>query len=238
MKRMPFLPALIFLPPIVDDAKDFGRIAACNALSDIYAMGGTPLFALNIIGFPVTEQEQQTGYAALQAILSGGEEICRHAGISIAGGHSINVSQAVYGLAVIGTVSLEHLKRNDGAQAGDDLILGKPLGIGILAAGIRQGKVGKHAYQQLLHWATRLNQIGHKLAIIKGVNAMTDVTGFGLLGHLSEMCKASSMEAVVDMKAVPLIQGAQELVLQGLGTAGNEAQHASLPSPCQFYAGD
>ena len=207
-----------FFTPIVDDPKDFGRIAAANALSDVYAMGGTPLFALNIMGFPVKNQTQTDTFDALGGILAGGAEICQQAGILIAGGHSIDTVNPIYGLAVIGIAHPKQIKRNDGANDGDNLILGKPLGIGILAAAIQKGKADSKAYQELINWATRLNQVGSKLAIIEGVNGMTDITGFGLLGHLSEMSKASSLKAMIDMDDVPLIKTACKLVQEGIST--------------------
>lgn len=224
-----------FFTPIVDDPEDFGRIAACNALSDIYAMGGTPVFALNITGFPIKAQGEKNALNALSRIFAGGAEICRQAGISIAGGHSIDTAEPIYGLAVIGNAHPDQIKRNDGARAGNDIILSKPLGIGLLAAGIQQGKVGKEAYRELLYWTTRLNKIGTELAIMEGVAAMTDVSGFGLVGHLSEMCQASKMKAVIDMKEIPLIKASCQFAQVGLRT-GAIKRNTNAYQDCVVFA--
>ena len=215
-----------FFTPIVDDPGDFGRIAAANAISDVYAMGATPLFALNIIGMPV----DRVPTAMITEVLAGGESVCSRAGVVIAGGHSIDSAEPVYGLAVIGVAPPGRIKSNAGARAGDVLILGKPLGIGIIAAAIRRGvvpgaptKQGSEAYAELLHWATLLNVTGERLGARAGVHALTDVTGYGLLGHLLEMCRASGagapggqLGAKLRLDRVPVIESARALLGRGI----------------------
>ena len=181
-----------FFMPIVDDPFDFGRIAATNALADIYAMGGRPLLALAIVGMPINTLSQQT----IRDILRGGETVCERAGIPIAGGHSIDSVEPIYGLAVTGVVDPKRIKRNSSARSGDLLILGKPLGVGIFSAAFKKGLLGDAGYRApILTPTTRLNLPGTELANLAGVHAMTDVTGFGLLGHLLEMCRGSGLGA-------------------------------------------
>ncbi|MGE3690874.1 MAG: selenide, water dikinase SelD [Novosphingobium sp.] len=201
-----------FFMPIVDDPTDFGRIAAANALSDVYAMGGRPIMALAILGMPLGKIAPQT----VSAILAGGASICAEAGIPVGGGHSIDAPEPIYGLAVIGLVHPDRILRNCGAKAGDALILTKPLGVGVLSAALKSGKLDKEAatsaYGALVASTTRLNAVGAQLAELPQVHAMTDVTGFGLLGHALEMCRGSGLGAMVDFAALPLLDGVNELV--------------------------
>ena len=200
-----------FFMPIVDDPFDFGRIAAANALSDVYAMGGRPLLALAVLGMPLGKIAPET----VRAILAGGTAICTEAGIPVAGGHSIDSPEPIYGLAVIGLVRPEHVLRNSGAKRGDALILSKGLGIGVMSAALKSGKLEagleRNVYAALVESATRLNAVGHELATIKEVRAMTDVTGFGLLGHCLEMCRGSGLRARIRFDALPLLNGVAEL---------------------------
>ncbi len=200
-----------FFMPIVDDPFDFGRIAATNAISDIYAMGAQPLFALAIVGMPVDKLPVE----AIRGILSGGEAVCAAAGIPIAGGHSIDSPEPIYGLVALGLVHPDQVKRNDRAQSGDRLILGKGLGIGVMSAALKKGQLGAEGYQAMLASTTQLNTPGAKLAAMDGVHAVTDVTGFGLLGHLLEVCRGSSLGARVDWNKLPLLPGVAQLAQQG-----------------------
>jgi selenide, water dikinase len=206
-----------FFMPIVDDPFDFGRIAAANALSDVYAMGGTPILALAIVGMPVAVLPTEL----IRAILHGGESVCAEAGIVVAGGHSIDSSEPIYGLAALGVVHPRHLKRNCQARAGDALVLGKPLGVGVLAAALRRDRLGPGGYRELIEVTTRLNRAGAELAGIAGVHAMTDVTGFGLLGHLLGMCRGSGLAAQLAMSEVPLLDQALELASEGIVTGAS-----------------
>ena len=190
-----------FFMPIVDDAKDFGRIASANAISDIYAMGGTPLLAIAILGWPV--EKIDPALAAL--VLEGSREICGLAGIPLAGGHSIDSLEPIFGLAVSGRVDIKNLKKNNTAQAGDLLFVTKPIGIGILGTALKRGILREHDYAVFLNTMTQLNKVGEELGKIQGVHALTDVTGFGLLGHLIEMCEGSGLSAELEFAKVPLI---------------------------------
>lgn len=201
-----------FFVPIVDDPFDFGRIAAANALSDVYAMGARPLLALNVVAMPL----DKVPLAVVSDVLKGGQHACREAGIPIAGGHSIDAAEPIYGLAVVGEVHPGRLKRNAGAREGDALILGKPLGVGVIAAAIRRGAASDEAYRELLRWASLLNRVGEKLGARPEVHAMTDVTGYGLLGHLLELCEASGVGAIVRQQRVPVIGSAQMLLDRGI----------------------
>jgi selenide,water dikinase len=206
-----------FFMPIVDDPFDFGRIAATNALSDIYAMGARPLLALNIVGMPVKTLPQET----IRDILRGGEAVCESAGIPIAGGHSIDSVEPIYGLAVIGVVDPKHVKRNAGARAGDALFLGKPLGVGILSAALKKNALDEAGYRAMIDVTTQLNLPGMELSRLAGVHAMTDVTGFGLLGHLLEMCRGSGLAARITAAQVPLLGGAWALAKSGVVTGAS-----------------
>ncbi|HNC68935.1 MAG TPA: selenide, water dikinase SelD, partial [Pseudomonadales bacterium] len=192
-----------FFMPIVDDPFDFGRIAATNALSDIYAMGGTPLFALAIVGMPVDKLPP----AVIRAILHGGESVCREAGIPVAGGHSIDSPEPIYGLVGIGVVHPSRLLRNDSARPGDVLLLAKPLGTGVLSAALKKGALDADGYAALIACTTQLNRIGAALARLDAVHAMTDVTGFGLLGHTLEMARGSGCRVRIEDAALPFIAG-------------------------------
>ncbi len=200
-----------FFMPIVDDPRDFGRIAAANALSDIYAMGGRPIMALAILGMPLGKIDP----AIVGEILAGGASICAEAGIPVAGGHSIDCPEPVYGLAVTGLVDPARLKRNSEARAGDVLILTKPLGIGVFSAALNAGRLAPalaaQIYDTLVASTTQLNAVGETLAGIEGVHAMTDVTGFGLLGHGLEVCRGSGLGARIRLVDVPLFDHAAEL---------------------------
>ena len=191
-----------FFTPIVDDPFDFGRISAANALSDIYAMGGKPSFALAILGFPVSKLPVEVA----QKIIAGAKSICEQAGIPIAGGHSIDIPEPVFGLVVNGFVEKKYLKKNNTAKEGDILFLTKPLGTGIMASAMKREKISEKDLSAAVEIMTRLNSIGEKLAKVNGVNAMTDVTGFGLLGHLIEMCEGSGLSAILDYQSVPKIE--------------------------------
>jgi selenide,water dikinase len=212
-----------FFMPIVDDPYDFGRIAATNALSDIYAMGATPLFALAIVGIPVNVLPLDV----IRDILRGGEAVCADAGIPVAGGHSIDSVEPIYGLAAIGTVHPQRVLRNAGAQPGDVLILGKPLGVGVLSAALKRGSLGDAGYRALIETTTQLNRAGTDIARIAGVHAMTDVTGFGLAGHLLEMCRAARIGARVTFDDVPLIDGVRDLARAGFITGASARNRLS-----------
>lgn len=188
-----------FFMPIVDDPHIFGRIAAANAISDVYAMGGTPLMAIAILGWPIDKLSPEVA----GAVLEGGRLLCAEAAIPLAGGHSIDSPEPIFGLAVTGRVKLSHLKANAAAVVGDSLFLTKPLGVGIITTAQKKGLVEDEHIKQAIEAMTTLNKIGAELAEIDGVNAMTDVTGFGLMGHLLEMCEGSNASAVVDAQSVP-----------------------------------
>jgi selenide,water dikinase len=216
-----------FFMPIVDDPFDFGRIAAANALSDVYAMGGRPILALAIVGMPINTLPQQT----IRDILRGGEAVCSDAGIPIAGGHSIDAVEPIYGLAVTGVIAPERVKRNSSARDGDVLLLGKPLGVGIFAAAFKKELLDDAGYRALIETTTRLNTPGTKLSGLAGVHAMTDVTGFGLLGHLLEMCRGSGLAAHIEAADLPLLPGLQSLAQSGVVTGASARNW-------QSYGGD
>jgi selenide,water dikinase len=197
-----------FFMPIVDDPFEFGRIAATNAISDVYAMGAQPLFALALLGMPINVLPLEV----IQQITAGGESVCNDAGIMIAGGHSIDTVEPIYGLVAIGVVDPKKLKRNSGAKAGDSIILSKPLGVGILSAALKKELLSEAGYQEMIALTTQLNKPGIKLAELEGVHALTDVTGFGLAGHLLEMARGSRLMAQVQWDAIPVIQEAVEHV--------------------------
>jgi selenide,water dikinase len=212
-----------FFMPIVDDAYDFGRIAATNALSDVYAMGGQPIFALAVVGMPIDKLPLET----IQQIMAGGAAACQAAGIPIAGGHSIDSPEPIYGLVALGLVHPDQVKRNDQARAGDVLVLGKPLGVGVLSAALKKSELDDHGYRQMVEVTTRLNRVGTALAKIDGVHAMTDVTGFALLGHLLEICRGSKLAANMEFSRIPVISTALQLAQAGYATGAASRNWAS-----------
>lgn len=221
-----------FFMPIVDDPYDFGRIAAANAISDVYAMGGKPFLALALLGMPVGKVSPDTA----RRILAGGEAICASAQIPVAGGHSIDTPEPIYGLVALGLVHPDQVKRNDRARAGDVLILGKPLGIGILSAALKKGELPDAGYRQMIDTAARLNTPGLALAGMDAVHAVTDVTGFGLLGHLLEICRGSRVSAVLQDADVPVLETAAALAAQGYATGASDRNWASYGSDVALRA--
>nr|PZN85480.1 MAG: selenide, water dikinase SelD [Pseudomonadota bacterium] len=221
-----------FFMPMVDDPFDFGRIAATNAISDVYAMGGSPIMALAVLGMPVDKIPTD----AVREILRGGASICDIAGIPVAGGHSIDCPEPVYGLAVIGTCRPEHLRRNSVARPGDTLILTKAIGVGIYSAAIKKGELDPAGYEEMISSTTLLNRIGSELAKNPDVHAITDVTGFGLLGHSLEMARGSGVAIEIDADQVPLLTQAARLAQQGFVTGASHrnwssyGQHVTLPA--------
>jgi selenide,water dikinase len=207
-----------FFTPIVDDPYDFGRIAATNAISDIYAMGAKPIFALAIVGMPL----EKLPLSVIGKILAGGESICAAAGIPIAGGHSIDVLEPIYGLVALGIVDPKKVKKNSTAKAGDVLILGKPLGVGILSAALKKGKLSEAGYKAMIDSTTRLNTPGAALSEMAGVHALTDVTGFGLAGHLLEICRGSGLSAEIAFSGLPVIEEALSFVKEGVATGASD----------------
>ena len=212
-----------FFMPIVDDPHDFGRIAATNAISDVYAMGGTPIMALALVGMPIGVLSVET----IGRILAGGAAACTAAGIPIAGGHTIDSVEPIYGLVALGLVDPAHLKRNADARPGDVLVLGKPLGVGIQSAALKKGALDAEGYARMIATTTRLNTPGPDLARLPGVHAMTDVTGFGLGGHALEMARGAGAELHLDWAAVPLLPGVQALAGAGHITGASARNWAS-----------
>jgi len=206
-----------FFTPIVDDPFEFGRIAAANAISDVYAMGGRPIFALALLGMPINTLPIEV----VRRITAGGEAICAEAGIPVAGGHSIDTVEPIYGLAVLGIAHPEQVKRNHTARAGDSIVLGKPIGVGILGAALKQVKLSDTAYRRMIECTTKLNTPGIALAGMPGVHAMTDVTGFGLAGHLLEMCRGAGLRAELRFGEVPVIAEALEYLKGGISTGAS-----------------
>jgi len=222
-----------FFTPIVDDPFEFGRIAATNAISDVYAMGGQPLFALALLGMPVNVMPMEM----IQKITSGGESVCAEAGIPIAGGHSIDTVEPIYGLVVIGLVHPDKIKRNSGARAGDSLILGKPLGVGILSAALKQEKISAEGYARMIEYTTKLNRPGVELSGMPGVHALTDVTGFGLAGHLLEMCRGAKLGARIRWDDLPVIAQAVDHVKAGIYTGASTRNWAGYGGEVTLAAG-
>jgi selenide,water dikinase len=234
-----------FFMPIVDDPFDFGRIAATNAISDVYAMGGTPIMALALVGMPINKLPLDT----IGKIIQGGESICADAGIPIAGGHTIDSVEPIYGLVVMGLVHPSKVKRNADARAGDVLVLGKPLGVGVLSAALKKDKLDADGYAAMIANTTKLNKPGKALSELPGVHALTDVTGFGLLGHLLELARGAKLHAELEMARIPLLPGVAELAHAGyftgasgrnwdaygqdveLGEAFNDTQRVLLTDP-------
>ncbi len=222
-----------FFMPIVDDPFDFGRIAATNAISDVYAMGGTPILALALVGMPINVLSTQT----IGRILEGGASVCKAAGIPIAGGHTIDSVEPIYGLVAIGLVHPQRVKRNADARAGDVLVLGKPLGVGVLSAALKKNALPPEGYAQMIANTTRLNTPGPALAALPGVHAITDVTGFGLAGHALEMARGSGHTVAIDWKHVPLLPGVRELAAQGMVTGASGRNWAGYGHDVQLPAG-
>lgn len=212
-----------FFMPIVDDPFDFGRIAATNAISDIYAMGARPILALAVVGMPVDKLPVEV----IRRILEGGQSVCAAAGIPIAGGHSIDSPEPIYGLVALGVVHPDEVKRNDQARAGDRLILGKGLGVGIMSAALKKGRLAGEDYRTMLASTTQLNTPGATLAAMPGVHALTDVTGFGLLGHLLEICRGSGLAARVEWARLPILPGVEALAQAGFAPGAAERNWAS-----------
>jgi selenide,water dikinase len=200
-----------FFMPIVDDPYEFGRIAATNAISDVYAMGGTPIMALAIVGMPINVLDTAT----IGRILEGGNDVCRAAGIPIAGGHTIDSVEAIYGLVAMGLVHPKRVKKNSDAQVGDRLVLGKPLGVGVMSAALKKEQLSPAGYAQMIANTTKLNTPGPELAALAGVHALTDITGFGLAGHGLELARGAKASIKIDWNKVPLLSGVRELVAQG-----------------------
>jgi selenide,water dikinase len=206
-----------FFMPIVDDPFDFGRIAATNAISDVYAMGGKPIMALALVGMPVNVLPTEV----IGKILEGGESVCRAAGIPIAGGHTIDSVEPIYGLVALGIVHPKRVKRNADAQPGDRLVLGKPIGVGILSAAFKKESLCAEGYAQMIAVTTQLNTPGPDLAAMEGVHALTDVTGFGLAGHAMELARGANATVVIDWARVPLLEGVRELAAHGMVTGAS-----------------
>jgi selenide,water dikinase len=221
-----------FFMPIVDDPYDFGRIAATNAISDVYAMGGTPIMALGLVGMPVSVLPLET----IGAILRGGQDVCRDAGIPIAGGHTIDSVEPIYGLVVLGLIHPSRVKKNSGAKAGDVLILGKPLGVGILSAALKKEALSAEGYACMVATTTQLNKPGVDLAKMDAVHAMTDVTGFGLLGHGLELARGAGLQMQLELGQIPLLPGVLELAAQGNVTGASGRNWASYGAEVQLPA--
>jgi len=227
-----------FFMPIVDDPFDFGRIAATNAISDVYAMGGKPIMALALVGMPINVLSTDT----IGKILAGGQAVCRAAGIPIAGGHTIDSVEPIYGLVAMGLVHPKRVKRNADARVGDRLILGKPLGVGVLSAALKKEALDAAGYAQMIATTTQLNTPGPELAALDGVHALTDVTGFGLAGHGLELARGAGCTVQIDWARVPLLKGVRDLAAQGMvtGASGRNwaGYGASVTLPAGFAAVD
>ena len=227
-----------FFMPIVDDPYDFGRIAATNAISDVYAMGGTPIMALGLVGMPISVLPLEV----IGAILRGGQDVCRDAGIPIAGGHTIDSVEPIYGLVVMGLVHPSRVKKNSGAKVGDVLILGKPLGVGILSAALKKEMLDAEGYARMIAVTTQLNKPGIELARLDGVHALTDITGFGLAGHCLELARGAAVQLTLNWARMPVIPGVAELLAQGCVTGASgrnwESYGAEISLPAGFSDAD
>jgi selenide,water dikinase len=219
-----------FFTPIVDDPYDWGRIAATNALSDVYAMGGAPLLALNLVAWP----REGLPFELLARVLDGGAVVAREAGCLIAGGHSIDDSEPKYGMAVVGTVDPRAVLTNSAAQPGDALVLTKPIGLGVISTAVKRGSASSSHVADAIKVMTTLNAGGRDAALEVGVHAATDVTGFGLLGHLRELCLGSGVGATLDFASIPVIDGVQELVSDGMVAGGTQRNHAFVANDVDF----
>lgn len=225
-----------FFTPIVDDPFDFGRVAATNALSDIYAMGGSPVLALALLGWPI----DKLSAAIAGEVIAGARNVCRQVGLQIAGGHSIDTPEPIFGLAVNGLVQAANLKTNAGAKRGDVLFLTKPLGVGVLTTAEKKGQIKSDDRAQALKSMTTLNQMGETLARLPHVHALTDVTGFGLAGHLLEMCRAANLSAEIDFDSIALLGDLASYIAQGLIPGGGRRNWQNYSSSVHFSerAGD
>jgi selenide,water dikinase len=232
-ERQALIATTDFFMPIVDDPYEFGRIAATNAISDVYAMGGRPIFALALLGMPIS----QLPVEVIGRIVAGGEAMCAEAGIPIAGGHSIDTVEPIYGLVVLGLAHPDKIKRNNAARAGDSLILGKPIGVGILSAALKQEKLSASGYRTMIESTTKLNRPGVDLAQMSGVHALTDVTGFGLAGHLLEMCRGAGLAAHLQWRDLPVIAEAIDYVRQGVYTGASTRNWAGYGKEVSLGAG-
>jgi len=222
-----------FFMPIVDDPFDFGRIAATNAISDVYAMGGKPIMALALVAMPVN----QLPIEAIGQIIRGGESVCRDAGIPIAGGHTIDSVEPIYGLVVMGLVHPSKVRRNADAKPGDVLVLGKPLGVGVLSAALKKQKLDADGYARLIETTTKLNKPGIAFAELPGVHAITDVTGFGLAGHTLELARGAGVRAVIDWAKVPLLPGVATMAADGFVTGASGRNWAAYGSEVSLASG-
>jgi len=221
-----------FFMPIVDDPFAFGRIAAANALSDVYAMGGQPILALAVLGMPLG----RIALTAVEQILAGGAALCAEAGIPVAGGHSIDNPEPIYGLVALGLVHPDRVLRNSGAQPGDALVLTKGLGVGIYGAALKRGVLGAALYETMLATTTQLNAIGAALPELSGVHAVTDVTGFAIAGHALEMCRGAKLGAVLRFDALPLLPEVERLARDGIGTGAAGRNWASYGAEIRLAA--
>ena len=222
-----------FFMPIVDDPFDFGRIAAAHALSDVYAMGGTPIMALALVGMPINV----LSLATIGRILEGGASVCRDAGIVVAGGHTIDSVEPIYGLVALGLVHPSRVKKNSGARVGDLLVLGKPIGVGVQSAALKKGALPPEGYAAMIASTTQLNTAGPELARLPGVHAITDVTGFALAGHALELARGAGLTLRIDWPRVPLLPGVRELAAQGLVTGASGRNWAAYGHEISLPAG-
>ena len=213
-----------FFMPIVDDPFTFGKIAATNAISDIYAMGGKPIMAIAIFGWPIDKLSPEIG----RQVIDGGRQVCSDAGISLAGGHSIDAPEPIFGLAVTGTIAIDQLKQNNTAKAGDHIFLTKPIGIGVLTTAQKQKKLKAEHESIAIETMCILNKIGTQLAQIQGVNALTDVTGFGLAGHLREVCEGSGLKAMLNFDKIPLLAHINKYLDMGCSPSGAKRNFESF----------
>ena len=221
-----------FFMPIVDDPYEFGRIAATNAISDVYAMGGRPIMALALVAMPI----DRLPIEVVGEIVRGGQDVCRAAGIPIAGGHTIDSVEPIYGLVAIGLVDPNRVRRNSDARPGDVLILGKPLGVGVLSAALKKEKLSEAGYRQLIDNTTQLNTPGIALSAQDGVHALTDVTGFGLAGHTLELARGAGLTAVIEWSAVPLLDDVAAMAGQGFVTGASGRNWAGYGADIELAA--
>ena len=222
-----------FFTPIVDDPFDFGRIAAANALSDVYAMGGTPILALALVGMPIDVLSTET----IGRILEGGESVCAQAGIPVAGGHTIDSVEPIYGLVALGLVHPKRVKRNADARVGDHLVLGKPIGVGVMSAALKKQALSPRGYARMLDTTTRLNTPGPDLAAIDGVHALTDVTGFGLAGHALELARGAKVGIALEWSRVPVFEEVRELAASGMVTGASTRNWAAYGAEVRLPEG-